>query len=396
MSSPNTIVVVGAGIYGATAALELRRRGYEVTLIDPGPLPHPLAASTDISKVIRLDYGPDEDYLAAMEVAWERWLRWNAAWPVPLLHEGGVLFITQAPMAPGGFEYESYRLLLKRGHQPQRVDSAAIRQRYPAWNADRFVDGYFNPLGGYAESGKVVMRLLENAQQAGVRLREGQTFERLIESGSRVGGVETKEGQRFEARHVVFAGGSWTPHALPWMADSLRSSGMPVFHLRPEQPERFAYESFPVFCADITNTGYYGFPLHPHGVLKIANHGDGRQIAPESPERVVSEHETARLRQFLGEFAPALAEAPIVYTRMCLYCDTWDGHFWIAPDPDREGLVVATGGSGHAFKFAPLLGEWIADAVEGRRNDFTDKFRWRPEVRPPRSEEAARYQVMSS
>jgi glycine/D-amino acid oxidase-like deaminating enzyme len=54
--------------------------------------------------------------------------------------------------------------------------------------------------------------------------------------------------------------------------------------------------------------------------------------------------------------------------------------------------VVATGGSGHAFKFAPLLGEIIADAVEGRPNPILPKFRWRPEVRMPKTEEAARHQ----
>ena len=72
------VVVAGAGVFGAAAALELAGRGYAVDLIDPGPLPHPLAASTDISKVIRMDYGPDEDYLTAMETALDRWRRWNA------------------------------------------------------------------------------------------------------------------------------------------------------------------------------------------------------------------------------------------------------------------------------------------------------------------------------
>lgn len=71
--------------------------------------------------------------------------------------------------------------------------------------------------------------------------------------------------------------------------------------------------------------------------------------------------------------------------------DTWGGHLWIAADPERPGLVLATGGSGHAFKFAPLLGDWIADAVEGGPNPLLAKFRWRPEARPPRSQEAARY-----
>jgi len=393
MPPPETIVI-GAGIYGVTAALELRRRGHQVRLLDPGPLPHPLAASTDISKAIRLDYGPDLDYLLAMETALEGWRAWNRVWPAPLFHEVGVLFVTPTPMAPGGFEYESHSLLAKRGHAPQRLEAAAIRRRFPAWAQGGFVDGYFNPAGGFAESGRVVSQLLAEAQAAGVGLHAGQTFAHFLEDGSRVAGVVTREGQRFAASTVVMAAGSWTPHLLPWTAGYFRSNGMPVFHLRPAQPSLFAAERFPVFCADITNTGYYGFPLHPReGVVKIANHGDGRALAPEAPERVVTASETQRLRQWLAEKLPPLAEAPIVYTRVCLYCDTWDGHFWIARDPERQGLVMATGGSGHGFKFAPLLGAWIADAVEGRPNPVLEKFRWRPEARPPRSEEAARFQV---
>ena len=41
------VIVVGAGVNGVTAAIELKKRGHEVVLLDPGPLPHPLAASTD-------------------------------------------------------------------------------------------------------------------------------------------------------------------------------------------------------------------------------------------------------------------------------------------------------------------------------------------------------------
>ncbi|MFT3767509.1 MAG: FAD-dependent oxidoreductase [Minicystis sp.] len=100
----------------------------------------------------------------------------------------------------------------------------------------------------------------------------------------------------------------------------------------------------------------------------------------------------ASLRAFLRETFPDLAEAPIVRTRVCVYGDTWDGHFWIAADPDRDGLIVAAGGSGHGFKFAPVMGDVIADAAEGAENPWLGKFRWRPEVHPERGEEAARHQ----
>ena len=396
---PSTVVIVGAGVYGVTAALELRQRGHRVQLLDPGPLPHPLAASTDISKAIRLDYGADEDYLALMEIALAQWRAWNAEWPAPLFDETGMLFLCRAPMRPGDFEFESYQLLLRRGHHPERLTASDIAQRYPAWAAGGYGDGYYNPEGGYAQSGQVMRRLIEQAVRSGVELCAGQTFERLTISRNQVTGVVTRQGSRFEGDSVIIAAGSWMPpmlqSSMPELANVFRSNGMPVFHLKPARPELFRAQIFPVFTADVTATGYYGFPIHPvDGVIKIANHGSGRAMHPESPERQVTEAETVQLRAFLSERCPALAEAVITYTRVCLYCDTWDGHFWIARHPELAGLVLATGGSGHGFKFAPVLGDLIADAVEGRPNAYLHKFRWRPEVRPARSQEAARHQKL--
>ena len=94
------------------------------------------------------------------------------------------------------------------------------------------------------------------------------------------------------------------------------------------------------------------------------------------------------MRAFLGDSLPPLADAPIVHRRLCLYCDTFDGDFWIDHDPDRPGLIVAAGDSGHGFKFAPILGALIADVVERRPNDWAPRFRWRS--RGPDRREAAR------
>jgi sarcosine oxidase / L-pipecolate oxidase len=87
--------------------------------------------------------------------------------------------------------------------------------------------------------------------------------------------------------------------------------------------------------------------------------------------------EEERFRAFLRESFPGLASAPVAATRICLYCDTFDGNFWIARDPERPRLVVAAGDSGHAFKFTPVLGELIADAVECRENPWLGRFAWR-------------------
>src|SRR5690242_21929046 len=84
------IIVVGAGINGVTAAIELRVRGHNVVLVDPGPLPHALAASTDISKAVRRAYGADEDYTVLAERSIKLWRNWNEQFGEELYHEVGV------------------------------------------------------------------------------------------------------------------------------------------------------------------------------------------------------------------------------------------------------------------------------------------------------------------
>ena len=85
-----TIIIIGGGINGMVAAIELKRRGHRVTLLDPGPIPHPLAASTDISKAVRSCYGADDDYTALAERAIARWREWNNEFGVEVYHENGV------------------------------------------------------------------------------------------------------------------------------------------------------------------------------------------------------------------------------------------------------------------------------------------------------------------
>src|SRR2546430_1637849 len=184
------VVVVGAGINGVTAAIDLRGRGHHVVLVDPGPLPHPLAASTDISKAVRAAYGADEEYTELAECAIKLWRKWNKEFGLQFYHEVGVMFVCQREMKPGDFE--------------------------------------------------------------------------------------------------IMATGAWTPYQLPFMKEFFRATGQPVFHLKPRQHALFAAERFPVFGADITTTGYYGFPLNHDGVVKIANHGPGREMSPDSPERLVT------------------------------------------------------------------------------------------------------------
>ena len=289
--------VVGAGINGVVAAIELRKRGHDVVLVDPGPLPHPLAASTDISKVVRAAYGADEEYTELAERSREIWQQWNVEFGVELYDEVGFLCMRQRPMQTGDFEYESLRLLERRGHRIERVNSDYLRRHFPAWNADRYPDGFLDFESGYAKSGRAVAVLIEGARSIGVELREHAKFCALDETSDRVKGIVFESGEKLPADAVVMAVGAWTPYVLPFTHDFFRASGQPVFHLKPAQPELFAAERFPIFGADISATGFYGFPLNRDGVVKIANHGLGREMSPDSPERVVTKEEENRMRR---------------------------------------------------------------------------------------------------
>jgi glycine/D-amino acid oxidase-like deaminating enzyme len=382
------IVIVGAGLFGVAAARELLARGWTADVLDPGPVPRPSAASTDVSKVVRMDYGADEFYTRFAAAALAGWDDWNDRWDPPLYHEDGFLVLAGEAMRPGGFEFESMRAVERLGYAVQTLASSSTPgPAFPAWSSANYPDGYFNPRAGWAESGKVVARLAADVRASGGRLRVGQQFAHLLDAHGRVTGVRTTDAEEIRGDMVLLAAGAWTPLLLPEFPEVMWTTGQPVVHFDAGTDARWRAPLFPVWAADIARTGWYGFPALADGTLKIGHHGTGRRVHPDG-DRHVLPSEIERFREFLRRDLPDLADAPVRATRLCLYCDTFDGDFWIDHDPARPGLVVAAGDSGHGFKFAPVLGGVIADVVERKPNVWAGRFRWR--VRDRDATEAAR------
>jgi glycine/D-amino acid oxidase-like deaminating enzyme len=289
-------------------------------------------------------------------------------------------------MRPGGFEHDSMRTHSARGHVVTRLAPDELAGRFPAWKAGRYPDGYFNPRAGWVESGRVMTRLIDEAKLAGVEVHAGDPAARLLEEGSWVAGIVTASGARVHGDVVLVAAGAWTPSIVPQVSAAIWPVAQPVFHLAPRDPAPWRPPAFPVWAAAIAESGWYGFPANASGIVKIANHGPGRRVDPDAP-RVIAAEDEDRLREFLRESLPGLAGAPLAAAKTCLYSDSFDGDFFIGLDPERPGLAVASGDSGHGFKFAPVLGAVIADAIEEKPSRFTARFRWRrPEAR--KAEEA--------
>lgn len=349
-------VVVGGGVFGLGTALSLCERGWDVTVREAGTVPDPRAASTDISKLVRMDYGADAHYHDMMRTALPRWRAWNRE-ESGLFHEDGVLFVT--PRMDAGFEADSLALLRRDGVRHRAVDPAEY-----GWEGGS--EAYIDEEAGWAPSGRVVAWMADRARAMGVEIREG-------------------EGGLSDADAVIVAAGTWSWRVLPELAALVRSTAQPVLHFSVD-PGAFSPPRFLPWAFDISRTGWYGFPAQPDGTLKIANHGRGWDLDPDVP-RVAPESVDGQFRSFLRDHLPAAADAPIRLRKLCFYADTPDGDFLVDRVPGRENVFVATGGSGHAFKFAPILGDCVADRVEGKENPWNHRFVWRV---PAAGHEAAR------
>lgn len=391
---PYDFLIIGGGIFGLSTAMELAQRKYRVGLLNPDTLPHHLAASTDISKIVRMEYGTDSEYFRMAEISIERWHAWNDLLGETLYHETGLLMLCQDKLESKRqrFEYSSVQQLQAHGYATDHLEAQALARRFPAVNASHYSEAHFNPRAGWVESGKVIEKLAAYARSLGVEIHEGQTAEGFVIEKDRLEAVKSKEGNTFPCAHAIVAAGAHTPYLLPELQPYMKATGHPVFWLKPKDPEIFQAPGFAVFTADISNTGWYGFPWHPkQGVVKIAKHTTGMALHPDQDDRQIKDKEVADMRDFLKKSFPKLAEAPLVYTRRCLYTDTLDGHFWIDHHPDIQGLSVSTGGSGHGMKMGPIIGEMTADMVEGKSHEFSARYRWRHLTEDTPQVEEARY-----
>lgn len=385
-------LIIGGGIFGLSTAIELAQRKYRVGLLNPDTLPHHLAASTDISKIVRMEYGTDREYFRMAEISIERWHAWNDLFGEELYHEVGFLMLCKDKLTSERqhFEYSSVQQLQAHGYATDHMDAQALSQRFPAVNHTQYSEAHFNPRAGWVASGKVIEKLAAYARSLGVDIHEGQTAEGFVIEKGRLQAVRTQEGKTFACGHAIVAAGAHTPYLLPELQPYIKATGHPIFWLKPKDPTLFQAPQLSVFTADIANTGWYGFPFHPkQGVVKLAKHTDGLVLHPDQDDRQIRDAEVADMRKFVKHSFPQLADAALVYTRRCLYTDTLDGHFWIDQHPEIKGLSVSTGGSGHGMKMGPIIGEMTADMAEGKEHLLGGRYKWRHlTVETPQVEEA--------
>src|SRR5262245_18774752 len=84
------VTVVGAGIVGLSAAHSLVEAGCDVVVLDAGDIPNPRSASYDLSRMMRLQYGPQSGYARLAKRALISWAKLQSSVGVQLYHPTGV------------------------------------------------------------------------------------------------------------------------------------------------------------------------------------------------------------------------------------------------------------------------------------------------------------------
>ena len=369
------IGVVGAGIFGMAAALELRSRGHNVTVFDQGKVPNERASSTDVAKAIRrTNYFPSHPYIELVERASRKWREWHERMSKSIYYQVGALSeYRSSEFEPGTGGYESVTYLKDQREEMELLSIKQVRERFPQF-AFREADACFvyDAWAGYLDSGQAVSDLTDLARMEGVQVRENA---RVLDLKDISGEVEVglDEGSISFDRMVV-AAGPWMGRLVPEIGEDLLTTRQQMAFFRPEDSRMFEHGAMPVWSIHPVEEGWYGFPLLSDGTVKIAMDLHGDSVDPDV-ERDATPDFVESVREFVADRMPELAKGQMVGARACLYTNTPDGHFVIDWAPGSERIMVAGGGSGHGFKFGGAIGEVIADALENKPNSLGDFFR---------------------
>jgi sarcosine oxidase len=365
------VVVVGLGIMGSAALHSLARRGRRVIGIERFTPGHDRGSSHGLTRIIRLGYYEHPSYVPLVRRAYELWRDLEARSGRKLLTVTGILEM-------GAPESELIRgtLASSRLHSlPHEVlDAKSVMQRFPAFRIPPDFIGVFQPDGGSLAAEPAIDTQITLARTAGAETRFEDAVLAIEPQGDRVRVVT--ERSAIEAGRVIVAAGPWLETLLPSLADHVRVTRQVVLWVEPRAPALFAPDRCPIFMLESAHGIHYGFPLDPRAGLKVAKHFHQHETAePDEYERTITPNDQAEVRSAISEYLPA-ADGKLRSATTCLYTMTADGDFILDQLPGHPNIVVASPCSGHGFKFAPVIGDILADlATTGTTAYDISRFR---------------------
>ncbi|KAH6890280.1 FAD dependent oxidoreductase [Thelonectria olida] len=408
MGSPNvslrkdsSILIIGAGTFGISTAYHLVQRGYsDITCIDRHPWPSVDSAGHDLNKIVRTEYDESmytELALQALDV-WRK-PEWNG-----IFHETGRLSTTSGDALAEQHLRESFANLQKAGqgdkvklvqgrdqivsHVPQLQNAPDLEK----WN------GLFNSIGGWVHSRKALEKWAAEAERLGAKFISGSrgTMTGLqVNSEGELLGIRVASGDVLCADQYILSTGAASPQVVPELSQQLWSKCWTLAHIELTEEEIIQWKGVPVI--DHFELGFMFEPDPETHRIKICDNNPGYQYqmgtftddstktatrysipryASAHPRDGIPAEAKAAINRFIDAIMPQFSGRPLVDAKVCWCTDSPDGHWLIDRHPQHKSLLLATGDSGHAFKMFPIIGGYIADALEGRPGGLRKEWRY--------------------
>ncbi|ROO85793.1 sarcosine oxidase [Actinocorallia herbida] len=362
------VVVIEAGLTGSATAWRLARHGIRVTLLERDAPASVLGSSHGSARIFRYAY-PDPLYADLVRRARTDWAELEEASGVPLFTAHGAVDHGSLRDTPRLAE-----VLTSLGVRSELLPPEEARRRWPHMVFGTPV--LWQPDAGVVDAQTAAEAMTRLAAESGAEVRTGTEAGavRRTRSGFAVdvgpSGAAPSVGDTLHATDVVVAAGGWLPRLLPALPlpAAFRAS-LPPFTVRKEQVFHFRWRdpaaAWPTFIHDESGTLVYGLPGGRDAGFagqKVAVFDGGPVLSSAAdPDRTIDPSNRARVTAYVQEFLPGLHPEPYAEAA-CLFTSTPTEDF-VIDTADHLTLLAAC--SGHAAKFAPLLGRLTADHVLG-------------------------------
>ncbi len=365
------VAVIGLGATGSAALHHLAWRGLRVVGIEQFAPGHDRGSSHGETRIIRLGYFEHPSYVPLVRAAMALWQALEAESGRALLHVTGIL---EMGAPEGTLVAGTLRSAQTHGLRHEVLDAAQVMRRFPAFRLPPAFVGVFQPDGDILAAEPAVEAQLALARAAGAEVRTNEPVRAIEPAGGGVR-VVTDRGIMVAGQAVV-AAGPWIQQLLPGLSVPIRVTRQVVGWFAPSAPAPFARARCPVFMIENRDGIFYGFPTGPRPGVKFAKHHHADEaIDPAGTPRPMDERDEAVLRAALAAHVPS-ADGALLGAQTCRYTMTPDGDFIVDRLPGAPALIVASPCSGHGFKFAPVIGEIIADLVtQGTTRHDIARFR---------------------
>lgn len=361
------VAVIGSGVFGVWTAYLLRQSGAEVILLDAHGPGNSRASSGGESRIIRMGYGPDEIYTRSALRSSSLWREFFARIESPTLPASQKLFRQTGVLWLAG-ESDSYceatlKILTRLGVHVERLEPDELQRRYPQISFAGVSWGILEPASGALMARRAVQALAAQTEADGTTIKRERVAP--IGNGNRLDFISTAQSPQIRADKFVFACGPWLPKLFPdILGQKIYVTRQEVFFFgAPAGDNRFGPDETPIWV-DFNNQAYAIPDLEQRG-FKIAIDEHGPEFDPDTGERVGTEAGIKAARTYLSKRVPDLSNAPVIESRVCQYENTSNGDFLIDCHPHFENVWLVGGGSGHGFKHAPAVAEYVLSMISG-------------------------------